>query len=241
LKESQSEEYDWKNGVYFNLTVASFPSFTDSYWENELGKLERTKSELGHSSGAEIEFCYSKFFLRGVYQTGHYKYKNSGIANHYLAGLDLGFFFFGDISESAHGVFAFGYRNLRIQREYEKVFTPDNSALRYTEPIIVIILRSNPTKSGFIFNFETDLSFRGIPAAFTEDTEHLGVSFFLDIGARFGAIPLSLTIGGEVLIYEPGYAKIIEKRPSIASIYKKAEVDATFGAILKLSYILELW
>ena len=235
--QGQGENPKERSVACIGLFLSMFPSMTSSYWEGALGNLERVGSRFGYSAGSEIELHYRGFWVRGIYRAGSHEFEDSGTARQSALGFDLGVCH--DASGSVRGIWAFGYRDIRVQRDYEQVFSPDNSDLRSMEAIIVGIMRSKQEKSGFVFNAEFNFNLMAWPSHWAGEDEHMGMAFIVDLGVRFATIPLCITIGGEVRGFQLDYNEEHD-RNCLACIFEEAKVDATYGATLKVSYALEL-
>lgn len=242
LDKHFSEEY---KGAYFNISLVSFPSATVSYWETKSEGssyiyLKDINSEFSHCIGGEIEFYYDRLFLRGIYQSGSYEFKNAGTDKNYTLGLDLGIDF-RSTDQSFNGILSFGYRNIQVKRDYYENFATDNSSLDFSELILGIIIKSMPNKRGFIFNVEVDFSIKGIPSMFEgEDFEHVGLGIILECGARFKTIPISITAGINFFAYQFEYQKPppYQGPPRLSDLApEKLKADGTYGVALKLAYM----
>lgn len=236
-EETQSNEQRERGDGCFSAMLKYFPSAASSYWENDLGGLQSINSEFGYSVGGKIEFRYRRLWLRGTYETARYEFENEGIEEYYLIGFYLGIST--RITISTEGIAAIGYREIGVQRDYKKTFELDNSELSSTEPVFALIGRTNSAKTGVIFNAEFAFCLGSLASLAQDYYEHSGVAFVLDAGYRFRAIPLSITIGGEVLTYQLDYREKEAEGPSFAEIFKEPKIDATYGATLKVSYVQE--
>jgi len=235
--QAHDENDEERSGAFLSFVPRVFPSIASSYWEAELGNLERIDSKFGYSIGGEIELCYRGFWVRGMYQAGSYEFETSGTARQSGMGIDVGIC--SEASASVQGIFAIGYHDIQVQRDYKRVFSPDNSDLESKEAIIVIGIRSKPRKSGFIFSAEFDFNLMAMPSHWAGEDEHMGMAFILDLGVRFAAIPLCITLGGEVRGFQLDYNEEHD-RNCLSCIFEEAKVDAVYGATLKVSYALAL-
>jgi hypothetical protein len=222
------------------LRVKAFPSGASSYWEERVegvtdGSLVETSSNFGYSYGAEVEIYSHELFLRGGYQKGAHAFADHGEANTSTVGFDIG-----QLSHrySWVGGLFFGYRRITVHRSYEETLSVGNRDLQYGESIFGTLVKSPLDKTGFLYAFEVALSIRGFVEMFRTDgvSEHGGAQLSLEVGRRLKATPITVTIGGEIQVYQFEYELPVVPYPRFSDFSAEERIDAPYGLTLKVSY-----